>query len=128
MEPYVPHRFSRQFGFYQASSPGLLLTDDRDITLVEGFRLHRQYEHFNSLSRATFPMNPTIPKKHVSVNYKAWLVDVHENLLENLVKDIVINGDPNGSTGLHVSNDARSSNQHKVGVSQEHSDSSESLN
>nr|GLL29869.1 uncharacterized protein LOC109157656 [Ipomoea trifida] len=94
-EPYVPHRFSRQFGFYQVSASSSLLTDDRDATLAEGFQLHRQYEHFNSLSRATFPMNPTIPKKHVSDNYKALLVDVHANLLENRVKDIVINGDPN---------------------------------
>nr|GMC58035.1 ABC transporter G family member 11 [Ipomoea batatas] len=35
--------------------------------------------------------------KHLppTINYKAWLVDVHANLLENRVKDIVINGDPN---------------------------------
>nr|GMC60659.1 ABC transporter G family member 11 [Ipomoea batatas] len=198
VEPYVPHRFNRQFGFYQASAPGLLLTDDCDVTHAEGFKLHRQYEHFNSLSRATFPMNPTIPKKHVLDNYKAWLVDVYANLLENRVKDIVINGDPNvtvreginqeqrdqlntlrkgkapvqdapndqvsehasqkirdeqvrhrssdedvdsdrnfkrnrrlsneGSAGLHVSNDAGSSNQHSSIGEVEHSDSSESLN
>nr|GLL19872.1 uncharacterized protein LOC109157601 [Ipomoea trifida] len=178
--------------------PGLLLTDDRDVTLAEGFKLHRQYEHFNSLSRATFPVNPTIPKKHVLENYKAWLVDVHANLLENRVKDIVINGDPNvtvregitqeqrdqldtlrkgkapvqdaphdqvlehatqkrreeqvrhrssdedvdsdrnfkrnkrpsneGSAGLHVSNDAGSSNQHSSIGEVEHSENYESLN
>nr|GMD68310.1 uncharacterized protein LOC109157656 [Ipomoea batatas] len=94
-EPYVPHRFSRQFGFYQASAPGLLLTDDRDVTLAKGFQLHRQYEHFHSMSKATFPMIPTFPKKHVSDTYKAWLVDVHANLLETRVTDIVVNGDPN---------------------------------
>nr|GLL45000.1 uncharacterized protein LOC109157656 [Ipomoea trifida] len=147
-EPYVPHRFSRQFGFYQASAPGLLLTDDRDVTLAKGF---------NSIANT----------------YKAWLVDVHANLLETRVKDIVVNGDPNvtvregitqeqrdqldtlrkgkapvqdaphdqvpehatqkrreeqGSAGLHVSNDARSSNQHSSIGEVEHSDSSESLN
>nr|GLL31250.1 uncharacterized protein LOC105973838 [Ipomoea trifida] len=197
-EPYVPHRFSRQFGFYQASAPGLLLTDDRDVTLAKGFQLHRQYEHFHSMSKATFPMIPTFPKKHVSDTYKAWLVDVHANLLETRVTDIVVNGDPNvtvregitqeqrdqldtlrkgkapvqdaphdqvpehatqkrreeqvrhrssdedvdsdhnfkrnrrpsneGSAGLHVSNDARSSNQHSSIREVEHSDSSESLN
>nr|GLL39577.1 uncharacterized protein LOC109157656 [Ipomoea trifida] len=197
-EPYVPHRFSRQFGFYQASAPGLLLTDDRDVTLAKGFQLHRQYEHFHSMSKATFPMIPTFPKKHVSDTYKAWLVDVHANLLETRVTDIVVNGDPNvtvregitqeqrdqldtlrkgkapvqdaphdqvpehatqkrreeqvrhrssdedvdsdrnfkrnrrpsneGSAGLHVSNDARSSNQHSSIGEVEHSDSSESLN
>nr|GMC60725.1 ABC transporter G family member 11 [Ipomoea batatas] len=52
--------YCRQFGFYQASAPGLLLTDDRDVTLAKGFQLHRQ-------------------------TYKAWLVDVHANLLENRV-------------------------------------------
>nr|GLL27389.1 uncharacterized protein LOC109157656 [Ipomoea trifida] len=182
----------------QASAPGLLLTDDRDVTLTKGFQLHRQYEHFHSMSKATFPMIPAIPKKHVSDTYKAWLVDVHANLLENRVADIVINGDPNvtvregitqeqrdqldtlrkgkapvqdnphdqvpehatqkrreeqvrhrssdedvdsdrnfkrnrrpsneGSAGLHVSNDARSSNQHSSIGEVEHSDSSESLN
>nr|GMD14893.1 ABC transporter G family member 11 [Ipomoea batatas] len=171
-EPYVSHRFSRQFGFYQASAPGLLLTDDRDVTLAKGFQLHRQYEHFHSMSKATFPMIPTFPKKHVSDTYKAWLVDVHANLLETRVTDIVVNGDPNdapydqvpehatqkrreeqvrhrssdedvdsdrnfkrnrrpsneGSAGLHVSNDARSSNQHSSIGEVEHSDSSESLN
>nr|GMC69269.1 ABC transporter G family member 11 [Ipomoea batatas] len=197
-EPYVPHRFSRQFGFYQASAPGLLLTDDRDVTLAKGFQLHRQYEHFHSMSKATFPMIPTFPKKHVSDTYKAWLVDVHANLPETRVTDIVVNGDPNvtvregitqeqrdqldtlrkgkapvqdaphdqvpehatqkrreeqvrhrssdedvdsdrnfkrnrrpsneGSAGLHVSNDARSSNQHSSIGEVEHSDSSESLN
>nr|GMD50166.1 ABC transporter G family member 11 [Ipomoea batatas] len=104
-EPYVPHRFSRQFGFYQASAPGLLLTDDRDVTLAKGFQLHRQYEHFHSMSKATFPMIPTFPKKHVSDTYKSL-----------------------GSAGLHVSNDARSSNQHSSIGEVEHSDSSESLN
>nr|GMD23921.1 ABC transporter G family member 11 [Ipomoea batatas] len=178
--------------------PGLLLMDDRDVTLAKGFQLHRQYEHFHSMSRATFPMIPTFPKKHVSDTYKAWLVDVHANLLENRVTDIVIYGDPNvtvregitqeqrdqldtlrkgkapvqdaphdqvpehatqkrreeqvrhrssdedvdsdrnfkrnrrpsneGSAGLHVSNDARSSNQHSSIGEVEHSDSSESLN
>nr|GMD05986.1 ABC transporter G family member 11 [Ipomoea batatas] len=197
-EPYVPHRFSRQFGFYQASASRLLLTDDRDVTLAKGFQLHRQYEHFHSMSKATFPMIPTFPKKHVSDTYKAWLVDVHANLLETRVTDIVVNGDPNvtvregitqekrdqldtlrkgkapvqdaphdqvpehatqkrreeqvryrssdedvdsdhnfkrnrrpsneGSAGLHVSNDARSSNQHSSIGEVEHSDSSESLN
>ncbi|XP_031120210.1 uncharacterized protein LOC116023356 [Ipomoea triloba] len=197
-EPYVPHRFSRRFGFYQASAPGLLLTDDRDVALAKGFQLHRQYEHFHSMSKATFPMIPTFPKKHVLDTYKAWLVDVHANLLETRVKDIVVNGDPNvtvregitqeqrdqldtlrkgkapvqdaphnqepehatqkrreeqvrhrssdedvdsdrnfkrnrrpsneGSAGLHVSNDARSSNQHSSIGEVEHSDSSESLN
>nr|GMC66782.1 ABC transporter G family member 11 [Ipomoea batatas] len=138
--------------------------------------------------------------KHLppTINYKAWLVDVHANLLENRVKDIVINGDPNvtvregitqeqrdqldtlrkgkapvqdaphdqvlehatqkrreeqvrhrssdedvdsdrnfkrnrrpsneGSAGLHVSNDAGSSNQHSSIGEVEHSDISESLN
>nr|GLL19524.1 uncharacterized protein LOC109157601 [Ipomoea trifida] len=125
------------------------------------------------MSRATFPMIPTFPKKHVSDTYKAWLVDVHANLLETRVKDIVINGDPNvtvregitqeqrdqldtlrkgkapvqdaphdqvpehatqkrreeqGSAELHVSNDARSSNQHSSIGEVEHSDNSESLN
>nr|GLL16876.1 uncharacterized protein LOC105973838 [Ipomoea trifida] len=197
-EPYEPHRFSRQFGFYQASAPGLLLTNDRDVTLAKGFQLHRQYEHFHSMSKATFPMIPTFPKKHVSDTYKAWLVDVHANLLETRVTDIVVNGDPNvtvregitqeqrdqldtlrkgkapvqdaphdqvpehvtqkrreeqvrhrssdedvdsdrnfkrnrrpsneGSAGLHVSNDARSSNQHSSIGEVKHSDSSESLN
>nr|GME11523.1 ABC transporter G family member 11 [Ipomoea batatas]GME19876.1 ABC transporter G family member 11 [Ipomoea batatas] len=197
-EPYVPHRFSRQFGFYQASAPSLLLTDDRDVTLAKGFQLYRQYEHFHSMSKATFPMIPTFPKKHVSDTYKAWLVDVHANLLETRITDIVVNGDPNvtvregitqeqrdqldtlrkgkapvqdaphdqvpehatqkrreeqvrhrssdedvdsdrnfkrnrrpsneGSAGLHVSNDARSSNQHSSIGEVEHSDSSESLN
>nr|GLL21813.1 uncharacterized protein LOC109157656 [Ipomoea trifida] len=139
-EPYVPHRFSRQFGFYQASAPGLLLTDDRDVRLLRDF---------NSIANT----------------YKAWLVDVHANLLETRVTDIVVNGDQNvtareGITqdqrdqldtlrkgkapvqdapmikyqnmrpkrGGRSNNDARSSNQHSSIGEVEHSDSSESLN
>nr|GLL19482.1 uncharacterized protein LOC109157656 [Ipomoea trifida] len=49
----------------------------------------------NSQSKATFPMNPTTPKKHYSNTYKAWLSDVHANLLENHVLDITIIGNLN---------------------------------
>ncbi|XP_019161060.1 PREDICTED: uncharacterized protein LOC109157656 [Ipomoea nil] len=121
-EPYMPHRFSRQFGFYQAYAPGLLAKDVRYASLTEGFRLHRQYDNINSQSRATFPMSPAAPKKHFSNEYKAWLIDVSANLLENHFTDIAVNGNPNvpvGEEGTQEQRDQLTTSRNKKTPAQE---------
>nr|GMC68222.1 ABC transporter G family member 11 [Ipomoea batatas] len=140
-EPYVPHRFSRQFGFYQASAPGLLLTDDRDVTLAEGFKLHRQEgitqeqrDQLDTLRKGKAPVqdaphdqvleHATQKRREEQVRHRSSDEDVDSD------RNFKRNRRPSneGSAGLHVSNDAGSSNQHSSIGEVEHSDSSESLN
>nr|GLL27176.1 uncharacterized protein LOC105951073 [Ipomoea trifida] len=54
-EPYTPHRFSRQFGYYQDGSPDILGRDEREVTLAEGFQRWRHFTLRGSGSRVTFP-------------------------------------------------------------------------
>nr|GMC64878.1 ABC transporter G family member 11 [Ipomoea batatas] len=91
-EPYTPHRFSRQFGFYQAHAPGCLALDKRRISLDEGLKEWRQYAHTGSLSKATFPTNPIAPKRHHSSTYRTWLRQVNASLLEDHISQLIALG------------------------------------
>nr|GMC99819.1 ABC transporter G family member 11 [Ipomoea batatas] len=91
-EPYTPHRFSRQFGFYQAHAPGCLALDKRRISLDEGLKEWRQYAHTGSLSKATFPTNPIAPKRHHSSTYRTWLRQVNASLLEDHISQLITLG------------------------------------
>nr|GLL37780.1 uncharacterized protein LOC105964676 [Ipomoea trifida] len=55
VEPYTPHRFSRQFGYYQDGSPGILGRDEREVTLAEGFQRWRHFTLRGSGSRGLVP-------------------------------------------------------------------------
>ncbi|CAH9101326.1 unnamed protein product [Cuscuta epithymum] len=88
-EPYTPHRFSRQFGYFQANAPGLLEKHERRVSLVAGFRFWQQFEHGMSRAEAVFPTPPTIPAKYYSLEYKEWWSQVHGSYLENRVGDLI---------------------------------------
>nr|GLL16931.1 uncharacterized protein LOC105964676 [Ipomoea trifida] len=103
-EPYVPHRFSRQFGFYQASAPGKAPVQDAPHDQVS--------EH------------ATQKRREEQVRHRSLDDDVDSGC--NFKRNRRPSNE--GSAGLHVSNDARSSNQHSSIGEVEHSDSSESLN
>nr|GMD14552.1 ABC transporter G family member 11 [Ipomoea batatas] len=77
-EPYTPHRFSRQFGYYQDGSPGILGRDEREVTLAEGFQRWRHFTLRGSGSR-----------KHFSQSYKDWWTQVHGDYLERNIKGLV---------------------------------------
>nr|GME11688.1 ABC transporter G family member 11 [Ipomoea batatas] len=71
-EPYTPHRFSRQFDYYQDGSPGILGRDERGVTLAEGFLRWRHFTLRGSGSQVTFPAARVTMKKHFSQSYKDW--------------------------------------------------------
>nr|GME12596.1 ABC transporter G family member 11 [Ipomoea batatas]GME14260.1 ABC transporter G family member 11 [Ipomoea batatas] len=81
-EPYTPHRFSRQFGYYQDGSPGILGRDERGVTLAEGFQRWRHFTLRGSGSQVTFPAARVTMKKHFSQSYKDWWTQVHGDYLE----------------------------------------------
>nr|GLL31223.1 uncharacterized protein LOC105973838 [Ipomoea trifida] len=91
-EPYTPHRFSRQFGFYQAHAPVCLALDKRRISLDEGLKEWRQYAHTGSISKETFPTNPIAPKRHHSSTYRTWLGQVNASLLEDHISQLITLG------------------------------------
>ncbi|XP_075076357.1 uncharacterized protein LOC142163009 [Nicotiana tabacum] len=82
IEPYSPHRFSRQFGFYQ-DTPGHLEQDFREASLEEGLRLARICVLTRSKSRAVFPPFGSNMKKFTSSNYRSWWARAHGRLLED---------------------------------------------
>ncbi|CAH9100234.1 unnamed protein product [Cuscuta europaea] len=88
-EPYTPHRFSRQFGYFQAYASGFLEMRNRSVTLAAGFQLWLQFEHGMSQAEAVFPTPPTITAKYFSLEYKEWWSQVHGNYLENHVGDLI---------------------------------------
>nr|GME01768.1 ABC transporter G family member 11 [Ipomoea batatas] len=77
-EPYTPHRFSRQFGYYQDGSPGILGRDERGVTLAEGFQ---RWRHFTLRGSGS--------QKHFSQSYKDWWTQVHGDYLERNIKGLV---------------------------------------
>nr|XP_016507312.1 PREDICTED: uncharacterized protein LOC107825000 [Nicotiana tabacum] len=82
IELYSPHRFSRQFGFYQ-DTPGRLEQDFREASLEEGLRLARICVLTRSKSRAVFPPFGSNMKKFTSSNYRSWWARAHGSLLED---------------------------------------------
>ncbi|CAH9063905.1 unnamed protein product [Cuscuta epithymum] len=88
-ELYTPHRFSRQFGYFQAYAPGWPERRDRRVSLSSGFQLWQQFAHGMSRAGAVFPTPPTIPAKFYSLQYKEWWGQVHGSFLENHVSDLI---------------------------------------
>ncbi|KAL0438761.1 UNVERIFIED_CONTAM: hypothetical protein Slati_2359100 [Sesamum latifolium] len=65
IEPYSPHRFGRQFGYFQ-DIPGTLKYDTRAASLEEGLRYWRLCVLSRSSSKAWLPGLPTNTKKFCS--------------------------------------------------------------
>nr|XP_016435936.1 PREDICTED: uncharacterized protein LOC107762125 [Nicotiana tabacum] len=68
IEPYSPHRFGRQFGFYQ-NVPGFLENDIRSASIDERLRFWRICTLYRSMSRAAFPPTGDPVEKPFSTNY-----------------------------------------------------------
>lgn len=84
VEPYSPHRFSRQFGYFQLV-PGTLIQDIREASLDEGFRFWRICSLKGSMSKACFPSLPLNAKKLVSVEYKKWWDQAYKSFLDEKI-------------------------------------------
>ncbi|XP_019239821.1 PREDICTED: uncharacterized protein LOC109219803 [Nicotiana attenuata] len=90
INPYSPHRFSRQFGFYQ-NVPGFLENDIRSASLDEGLRFWRICILYRSMSRAVFPPTGDPVEKPFSTNYMSWWEKTHGKFLENNLQALVDN-------------------------------------
>ncbi|KAL0406004.1 UNVERIFIED_CONTAM: hypothetical protein Slati_3914300 [Sesamum latifolium] len=88
IEPYSPHRFRRQFGYFQ-DVPGTSKYDTRAAFLEEGLRYWRLYILSKSSSKAWFPGLPTNTKKFCSEAYKTWWAKVHGTFLDDNIACLI---------------------------------------
>ncbi|KAL0313483.1 UNVERIFIED_CONTAM: hypothetical protein Sradi_5747600 [Sesamum radiatum] len=88
IEPYSPHRFGRQFGYFQ-DVPGTLKYDTCAASLEEGLCYWRLCILSKSSSKAWLPGLPTNAKKLCSEAYKAWWAKVHGTFLEDNIACLI---------------------------------------
>ncbi|MCE3216775.1 hypothetical protein HAX54_007998 [Datura stramonium] len=88
IEPYSPHRFSRQSGFYQRI-PGVSAYDNRSASLDEGLRYWQICVLHQSMSHATFPPVILNVKKLFADDYKTWWSKTHGNFLDSYFQILV---------------------------------------
>ncbi|XP_060195511.1 uncharacterized protein LOC132624806 [Lycium barbarum] len=88
IEPYSPHRFSRQFGFYQ-KIPGALANDYRSASLAKGLQFWRICVLSKSISCATFPPITPNVKKLFADDYRTWWLKTHGNFLDDYFQYLV---------------------------------------
>ncbi|KAL0451731.1 UNVERIFIED_CONTAM: hypothetical protein Slati_1151200 [Sesamum latifolium] len=81
VEPYSPHRFGRQFGFFQ-EVPGNLSQDVRKASLKDGIRYWRLCISSKTMENVWFPSMPPNAKKFSSKAYKGWWTETHGGFLE----------------------------------------------
>ncbi|KAL0394753.1 UNVERIFIED_CONTAM: hypothetical protein Slati_4441500 [Sesamum latifolium] len=82
IEPYSPHRFGRQFGYFQ-DVPWTRKYDTRAASLEEGLRYWRLCDLSKSSSKAWLPGLPTNAKKFCSEAYRAWWAKVQGTFLDD---------------------------------------------
>ncbi|KAK4406603.1 hypothetical protein Sango_0666800 [Sesamum angolense] len=87
IKPYNPHRFGRQFGYYQ-DVPGTLKYDTRVASLEEGLRTGIMFLSKSS-SKAWFPCLPVNAKKLCSKAYKAWWAKVHGTFFDDNIACLI---------------------------------------
>ncbi|KAL0462710.1 UNVERIFIED_CONTAM: hypothetical protein Slati_0158600 [Sesamum latifolium] len=88
IEPYSPHRFERQFGYFE-DVHGTLKYDTRAASLEEGLRYWRLCVLLKSSSKAWLPGLPTNTKKFYSKAYKAWWAKVHGTFLDDNIACLI---------------------------------------
>ncbi|KAL0416488.1 UNVERIFIED_CONTAM: hypothetical protein Slati_3480700 [Sesamum latifolium] len=88
IEPYSPHRFGRQFGYFQ-DVPGTLKYDTRAVSLEEGLHYWRLCVLSKSSLKAWLPGLPTNAKKFCSEAYKAWWAKVHGTFLDDNIACLI---------------------------------------
>ncbi|KAL0463431.1 UNVERIFIED_CONTAM: hypothetical protein Slati_0230700 [Sesamum latifolium] len=81
VEPYSPHRFGRQFRFFQ-EVPGILSQDIRRASLEDGIRHWRLCISSKTMEKVWFPSMLPNAKKFSSEAYKGWWTETHGGFLE----------------------------------------------
>lgn len=79
LEPYNPHRFSRQFGYCQ-DVPGVATKDVRRTSLEEGLKYWRFWTATETNKRALFPLHET--KFSTTRGYDEWLKGDYARCME----------------------------------------------
>ncbi|KAL0456032.1 UNVERIFIED_CONTAM: hypothetical protein Slati_0942400 [Sesamum latifolium] len=88
IEPYSPHRFGRQFEYFQ-DVPGILKYDTRAASLEERLHYWRLCVLSKSSSKAWLPGLPTNAKKFCSEAYKTWWAKVHGTFLDDNIACLI---------------------------------------
>ncbi|KAL0322045.1 UNVERIFIED_CONTAM: hypothetical protein Scaly_2500900 [Sesamum calycinum] len=87
IEPYSPHKFGRQFGYYQ-DVPGTLKYDTR-VASLEGLRYWCLCVLSKSSSKVWFPCLSANAKKLCSEAYKAWGAKVHGTFFDDNIACLI---------------------------------------
>ncbi|XP_051131227.1 uncharacterized protein LOC127251539 [Andrographis paniculata] len=87
VEPYSPHRFCRQFGFFQ-EIPGVLLKDVRCCAFEEGYQHWHQSTYLKSSAEVILPRIPAIPRGFSSDVYKKWWTQVCGSFLDKYIPPV----------------------------------------
>ncbi|KAH0647980.1 hypothetical protein KY285_033228 [Solanum tuberosum] len=88
IEPYSPHHFGRQFGFYQNIS-GIMKNDIRSASLDKGLTFWRICTMSRFASQTTFPsITPNVGKSFGS-DYQAWWKKTHGKFLDDHLQALV---------------------------------------
>ncbi|KAH0652949.1 hypothetical protein KY289_030627 [Solanum tuberosum] len=88
IEPYCPHRFSRQFVFYQ-NIPDIIKNDICSASLDKGLTFWRIYTMSGSASRATFPSITPNAGKSFGSDYQASWKKMHGKFLDDHLQALV---------------------------------------
>ncbi|KAH0720107.1 hypothetical protein KY284_005137 [Solanum tuberosum] len=88
IEPYSPHRFSRQFGFYQ-NIPGIMKNDICSASLDKGLTFWGICTMSRFASHATFPSITPNAGKSFGSNYQAWWKKTHGKFLDDHLRALV---------------------------------------
>ncbi|KAH6787759.1 hypothetical protein C2S52_007311 [Perilla frutescens var. hirtella] len=89
VEPYSPHRFSRQFGFYQIM-PRVLAQDIREALLDDGFKYWRICMRRHSKLKVCFPNLIVSAKRFLSSGYKSWWDQTYRSFLEEKIMTLIL--------------------------------------
>ncbi|KAJ8556355.1 hypothetical protein K7X08_023113 [Anisodus acutangulus] len=108
MEPYSPHRFSRQFGFFQ-DFPGGLVEQHYDGSLLALVQLWDSCVRLGSSSKIIIPMRPSNEGPLMTREYSDWWQTLRENVLRQSTH-IILKGPRKDDVPSSIKSDQRQLN------------------
>ncbi|KAH0746483.1 hypothetical protein KY285_008140 [Solanum tuberosum] len=103
VEPYSPHRFSRQFGYCQ-DVPGALIEHYYDGSLLALVQLWDSCVHLGSSSKIIIPMRPSNKGSLMTREYSEWWPSHREILLRRSTHIILRGSKKDDGKATHVDN------------------------
>ncbi|KAH0713698.1 hypothetical protein KY289_009657 [Solanum tuberosum] len=98
VEPYSPHRFSRQFGYYQ-DVPGALIEHHYDGSLLALVQLWDSCVHLGGSSKIIIPMRPSNKGSLMTREYSEWWPS-HREILLRRSTHIILRGSKKNDVSL----------------------------